>query len=874
MKESRSSKSRKFKRLVSAIFIAATLLVFSSLAGAVIINVTIEGDITDPSDELLSLREAFFAADFIEGNDTIVLASNGSYQLTDCVAGELEVTDDADLIVEGNGSTITQTCSDQRILNKKHDFSNDFILALNQLSLKGGPNSGVNIEGAAIKASSKLVLTEVSITDVNAHGGSIISIDFGSVDFDLEMDHVTIIGNTGTAISNDNPSGVKVSNSTVSDNTGSGISLADGTPIMVVNSTISNNGGLGVSTTGQGENGAQPDVTIVDSVISGNQNGGVFCSFSCRQVTITNSQITNNGISSVATLGGGINVSIPPFTSQAKLTIEGSTITGNQADHAGGGISSFGDSSGAAPTLISNSTIANNIANGRGGAISVVGIGELVVVDSTISGNTANGDGGGISQKDNDGNNVDVIGQSKFSLSGTSVTDNQSGEGGGGLSINASQASINLSLIQGNTATLSGGGLLAGGIFSYSSGNTSIIGSTISDNTAGYGGGVSVGGPRGSLVEIENSTVDGNTATIAGGGFAVGDFLQLRIDHATVVENSAPTGANIAVSGSTTLSRTIIAQPIGGGTNCAPHPGSPGLGAPLITNHGFSWFSDATCEASAADIVDPGVNPQLGPLADNGGPTPTRLPTITSPVVGLVPVTDCPLPSDQRETPRPSGLACEAGAVEIAEGMVYQLPGNQWHQISLPSNPGNNKNKVAHIFGDDDLGTLGTDWALFRYDTNRGEYVELQNNDQLYQGIGYWIIQRTGSSKTIEMPLDSTPTPVTSLTGCLESASGCFEVTLEAKASDVQWHMIGYPFVTANSLDDSRVTALSSCLEGCMLDAALNKELFHNQVWSYNGKTYDIIKGSDNLEPWRAYWSATLSEAPVNSPVKLLIPKP
>ena len=874
MKESRSGIFQRVKRLVGfSVYLAAVLLVFSSFAGAAVINVTTEVDVIDSSDSLVSLREAFAQA-ITGGDDTIVLASGGNYQLTDCAAGELEVIEDANLIIEGNGATVTQTCSNQRILNKKYDSSNDFILAINQLSLKGGANSGINIEGAAIKASSQLVLTEVSITDVNAHGGSVILIDFGSVDFDLEMDNVTITGNTGTAIRNLYSSGVKLSNSTISDNTGSGISLSDGTPIVVENSTISNNGGAGVSTTGQGLNGIQPNVTIIDSTISGNQNGGVSCSYSCRQVTITNSQINNNGIGSVATLGGGINVTIPPFTSQAKLTIKGSTISGNEADHAGGGVSTFGDSSGVAPTLISNSIIANNIANGAGGAISVVGIGELVIGHSTISNNTANGNGGGVSQKD-DGNDADITGQSIFSLSDTSVTDNQSGKGGGGLSIYASEASINSSLIQGNIAASSGGGLLAGGNFSYLSGNTSIIGSTISGNTAAYGGGVSVGEPDGSQVKIANSTVDGNVATVAGGGFAVGTTEQVSLDHVTVTRNSAPDGANIAASGSTTLSRTIIAQPIGSGTNCGLLPGAPVWVSPIITNNGFSWFGDDTCEAGSNDIVDPGGDPQLGPLADNGGLTPTRLPAISSPVVGLVPITDCPLAGDQRETPRPSGLACEAGAVEIAEGMTYQLPDNQWQQISLPSDPGNN-NKVDNFFGNDDLGSLGTDWAMFRYDANNGGYIEIRKGDELHQGVGYWIIQITGRPQTLEMPLGSQPTPITSPVGCIENTSGCFEIPLEKlKPNATQWHMVGYPFTTARSLNDSRVlTGKGNCAEGCILDTAENEGIVHNQVWTYNGKSYDLIKGSDQLKPWHAYWSATLLDALDSAPVKLLIPKP
>jgi hypothetical protein len=80
------------------------------------------------------------------------------------------------------------------------------------------------------------------------------------------------------------------------------------------------------------------------------------------------------------------------------------------------------------------------------------------------------------------------------------------------------------------------------------------------------------------------------------------------------------------------------------------------------------------------------LDAQLGPLADNGGPTLTQMPAVTSPVVdfgapsgcpidddGLPGTPDVPLLTDQRGAPRPrdgdgDGFArCDAGAVEVPE---------------------------------------------------------------------------------------------------------------------------------------------------------------------------------------------------------------
>ncbi|MCA9774590.1 MAG: hypothetical protein KC466_19375, partial [Myxococcales bacterium] len=76
---------------------------------------------------------------------------------------------------------------------------------------------------------------------------------------------------------------------------------------------------------------------------------------------------------------------------------------------------------------------------------------------------------------------------------------------------------------------------------------------------------------------------------------------------------------------------------------------------------------DATC-----GFVAPGdhrnADARLGPLGDNGGPTPTHLPGAGSPALGAVPADQCP-PTDQRGEPRPQGSApaCDAGAAEVDE---------------------------------------------------------------------------------------------------------------------------------------------------------------------------------------------------------------
>ena len=233
----------------------------------------------------------------------------------------------------------------------------------------------------------------------------------------------------------------------------------------------------------------------------------------------------------------------------------------------------------------------------------------------------------------------------------------------GGIDLRALSASITDSDLSQNTG-VSGGGLTFSG--NSIAGFLTIDRTTIDANqadttpiTGGTGGGIDMSLPSGSDMLIRNSTISGNAAW-RGGGFHAGVDQLITAEHTTFFGNSANFASNIRAPFSPfTLSRSIVANPLGGGQNCGPS--GPGSFATL----GYNFTSDNTCVPGPNDTVS-AADPQLGALDDNGGPTTTHLPADTSPVVGLVPIARVhPNRSISADAPRPAGTGCEAGSVEI-----------------------------------------------------------------------------------------------------------------------------------------------------------------------------------------------------------------
>ena len=170
-------------------------------------------------------------------------------------------------------------------------------------------------------------------------------------------------------------------------------------------------------------------------------------------------------------------------------------------------------------------SIAGNRATGDGGGVLIVEGSEAAIVNSNVDGNLAGGAGGGVLLDDADADLVTTV-----------VSTNQSAAAGGGLAARNDSAGVAVnSVVSGNQAT-SGGGFAA-------SGSSWVLrGVTVADNEAsGAGGGIYLTGAS-PVANLINSIVWGNTAS-SGPGLSGNDFIVSFSD----VQGGAPGAGNIAV---------------------------------------------------------------------------------------------------------------------------------------------------------------------------------------------------------------------------------------------------------------------------------------------------------------------------------------
>ena len=372
-----------------------------------------------------------------------------------------------------------------------------------------------------------------------------------------------------------------------------------------------------------------------------------------------------HGVSNTKTIIDADNIGERVFDIQSNAQVFLSDMTiqgGDDSGYCGGGIRNNGSLS-----LEKVLFIANYSSACGGGLYNLVNANANLNLVS-FGNNNAGGTGGSIY---NDGN---------LTINNSALTFGKATYGG--ELFNASHATLTNVIIASATADGNGGGIYSSGEITitnttinnnqafngggiYSSGEITITNTTINNNQAinigsgGNGGGIY----QGSKMNLTNVTISGNLSSNKGGGIYVYSYYDANLLNVTVTGNSTyiNNGGEIYRDTSNDRNGKIIVKNVlvGNafpGNNCAGSPLTP-LGHNLDAGH--------SCGFDKHDL-----NPQILPLANNGGATQTHALQPTSPAINAGDNSGCPA-TDQRGYLRVGG--CDIGAFEYVKRIALPI---------------------------------------------------------------------------------------------------------------------------------------------------------------------------------------------------------
>ncbi len=394
--------------------------------------------------------------------------------------------------------------------------------------------------------------------------------------------------------------------------------------------------------------GALPDLST-DMTISGpganvltvkrNTGGNYRIFLVLGNVTIDGLTISNGNAS--VDFGGGIDNG-----SAGTVNVTNSTISGNTAAVGGGGIFHFGTG-----TLnVTNSTISGNSAAEGGGIRLFPSSGSVNVTNSTVSGNTATGDGGGI-----------INYNSTLTISNSTITNNRAdndnnGSGtGGGINRNSGTVTLRNTIVAQN----------------FNGGVQQVETATVAGTITGAGNAtvvVTAAGMANSPKTVNVAVAGGDTASVVAGKMrtALAADLDIRgfftvsgaTDKIILTALSAANDATMNIATNNGTSTGLTPAPTSANTSA----GVAGAAADIngaVNSEGFNLIQ-STSGATITETLNAGTNitgqnPQLSPLANNGGPTFTHALQCTSPAIDKG--KSFGLTTDQRGGTRPFDLA-------------------------------------------------------------------------------------------------------------------------------------------------------------------------------------------------------------------------
>ncbi|MCC5877847.1 MAG: InlB B-repeat-containing protein [Candidatus Sumerlaeia bacterium] len=247
-----------------------------------------------------------------------------------------------------------------------------------------------------------------------------------------------------------------------------------------------------------------------------------------------------------------------------------------------------------------------------GGAMRNIGSYPLIA-NCRFLDNTSDGDGGAIYFSGEGG---------AASITTSTFAGNESGGNGGAIALHDGSLHIDSSTFSQNVASDAGAGIFVSGSPDFDILNSTISGNTVSSGSTSSGGGLHISS---SLFTIMYITFTENYHPVEGGAVSIVDASAGALTHCILWGNSSELYRSADSTGGQGVRRSII------------EGGFPG----------------------GLQIVD--LDPELGPLADNGGPTWTHAIPYTSAAFNAFSSTP---PVDQRGEPRATTVRTASGSYE------------------------------------------------------------------------------------------------------------------------------------------------------------------------------------------------------------------